>query len=50
MIDYRKYNVYMQQRGNTQRAYVKMMVFRSRIQNIARCIAAGRVQVLQLQA
>ena len=43
ILDEKKYRYMMQQRGNAMRAYVKMMAFQSRIQNIARCIAAGGV-------
>lgn len=43
VFDDQKYRYMMQQRGNALRAYVKMMSFQSRIQNVARCLAAGGV-------
>ena len=40
-FDEQKYKYMVQQRGNAIRAYARMMNFRSRIQTIAACIAAG---------
>lgn len=43
VFDEQKYKYMMQQRGNAMRAYVKMMSFQSRIQNVASCIAGGGI-------